>query len=39
MMHQALHPSDDVDRQNVSKKGGIGFSNWEGTVDASIQQL
>ena len=33
-MHKALHPSDDVDRLYVSRKGGI-----EDSVDASIQRL
>ena len=39
-MHKALHPRDDVDRQNVSRKErGRGLASFEDTVDASIQQL
>ena len=39
-MHNALHPSDDVDRLYVSRKeGGRGLARIEDSVDASIQQL
>ena len=35
-MYKVLHPKDDVDRLNVSRKeGGRGFAS----VDASIQRL
>ena len=39
-MRKALHPRDDVDWQNVSRKEeGRGLANIEDTVDASIQRL
>ena len=39
-MHKALHPRDDIDRLNVSRKeGGIGVASNEDSVDASIQQI
>ena len=39
-MHKALHPRDDVDRLNVSRKeGGRGLAIIEDSVDASIQRL
>ena len=37
-MHEALHPRDDVDRLDVSRKeGGKGLACTEDSVDASIQ--
>ena len=37
-MHKALHPRDDVDRLNVSRKeGGRGLANTEDSVRASIR--
>ena len=39
-MHKALHPRDDVDRLNVSRKEeGRGLTSREDSVDASIQWL
>ena len=39
-MHKALHPRDDVDRLNFSRKeGGRGLASIEDSVDASIQRL
>ena len=39
-MHKALHPRDDVDRLNVSRKEGVrGLASIEDSVDASIQRL
>ena len=39
-MHKVLHPRDDVDRLNVSRKeGGKGLTSIEDSVDASIQRL
>ena len=39
-MHKALHPRDDVDRLNVSRKeGGRRLTGTENSVDASIQRL
>ena len=39
-MHKALHPRNDVDRLNVSRKeGGRGLASIEDSVDASIQRL
>ena len=39
-MHKALHPSDDVDRQSISRKEeGRGLTSIEDRVDASIQRL
>ena len=36
-MHEALHPRDDVDKLNVSRKdGGRGLASIEDGVDASI---
>ena len=35
----ALHPRDNVDRYNLSRKGGRGLTSFEDTVDALIQQL
>ena len=39
IMHQALHPRDDVDRLYGSRKGGRGLTSIEDIVDASIQRL
>ena len=40
IMHKALHPREDVDRQYVSwKEGGRGLASIEDSVDASIQRL
>ena len=36
-MHKALHPRDDIDRLNVSRRGGKGLTSIEDSVDASIQ--
>ena len=39
-MHKVLHPKDDVDRQNGSRKeGGIGLASIEDSVVTSIQRL
>ena len=39
-MYKALHPKDDVDILNVSRKeGGRGLTSTEDSVDASIQRL
>ena len=39
-MHKALHPTDDVDRQYVSRKeGGRGFASIEDSVDAAIKRI
>ena len=39
-MHKALHPRDNVDRLNVSRKeGGRGIASNKDSVDASIQRL
>ena len=39
-MHKALHPRDDIDRLNVSRKeGGRGLASIEDSVDALIQRL
>ena len=39
-MHKTLHPRDDVDRLYVLRKeGGIGFTSFEDSVDASILRL
>ena len=39
-MHKALHPRDDVNRLNVSRKeGGRRLTNIEDSVDAIIQWL
>ena len=39
-MHNALHPSEYVDRLYVSRKeGGRGLNTNEDSVDASIQQF
>ena len=39
-MHKALHPRDDVDTPNVSRKeGGRRLTRIKDSVDASIQQL
>ena len=38
-MYKALHPKDDVDRLNVSRKGGRGLASIEDSVDASIKRL
>ena len=39
-IHKALHPRDDVDRLNVSRKErGRGLASIEDSVDASIQRL
>ena len=39
-MHKTLHPRDDVDGLNVSRKeGGRGLASIEDTVDASTQRL
>ena len=39
-MHNALHPRDDVDRLQVSRKeGGRGLASIENMVDTSIQRL
>ena len=39
-IHKALHPSDDVDRQYVSRKVGGGvLASIEDSVDVSIQRL
>ena len=38
-MHKALHPSDDADRLNVSRKEwGRGLASIEDNVDASIRR-
>ena len=40
IVHKALHPRDDVDRLNVSRKeGGRGLASIKDSVDASIQRL
>ena len=40
MMHQVLHPRDDVDRLYVSRKeGGSGLVSIENSVNVLIQQL
>ena len=37
-MHKAIHPSNDKDRQYVSRKdGGRQLASIEDSVDASIQ--
>ena len=37
-MHEALHPTDDVNRLYVSRKeGGKGLASTEDSVDASIK--
>ena len=39
-MHNALHPRDDVDRLNASRKeGGRGLASIEDSVDTSIHRL
>ena len=39
-MYKTLHPKDDIDRLNVSRKeGGRGLASIEDGVDASIQRL
>ena len=39
-MHKALHPRDDADRLDVSRKeGGRRFTSIEDSVDASIHRL
>ena len=39
-MHLVLHPRDDIDRLNVSRKeGGKGLTSTEDRIDASIQRL
>ena len=39
-MHKALHPRDNADRLYVSwKEGGRWLTDFENSVDASIQQL
>ena len=39
-MHKALHPRDNTDKLNVSRKGGgIGLACREDCVGASIQGL
>ena len=39
-MHNALHPTDDVDRQYVSRKErGRGLASIEDSIDASKQRL
>ena len=39
-MHKALHPRDDVDRLDVSRKeGGRKLASIEDSVDASIQRF
>ena len=39
-MHKALHPRDDVERLNISrKKGGRGLASIEDSVDESIQRF
>ena len=38
-MHKALHPIDDVERQYVSRKGGVrGLAGIQESVDASKQR-
>ena len=40
IMHKALHPRDDVDRLEISRKEvGRGLASIEDPVDASIQRL
>ena len=40
IMHKALHPRKNVDRQYVSRKeGGRGLVNIEDSVDPSIQRF
>ena len=39
-MHKALHPRDDVDRLNLSRKEGRrGLKSIEDSVETSIQRL
>ena len=37
MMHNALHPRDDVDRFYESRKEGKGLVTIQGSLNASIQ--
>ena len=39
-MHLVLHPRDDIDRLNLSRKeGGKGLTSTKDRIDASIQRL
>ena len=39
-MDKALHPRDDIDIQDVSRKeGGIGLASIQDSIDASIRGL
>ena len=40
IMHEALHPRDDIDRLYVSRKdGGRGLASIEDSVDTSVHRL